>query len=101
MIHRGTTPTIKYTFSSVLVSDIAECYLTVAQDGKTLFEKELSDATIGEDYLSWTLTQEETLQFKIGGRVQMQIRYKLNDGSAYASKIVEDSVYKVLKEGAI
>ena len=62
----GTTPTITYTFKVVPVSSIVKAVLTVKERGENIIEKDLSDATVGEDTLSWTLTQEETLA--IGAR---------------------------------
>lgn len=103
MLQRGTTPTIGYGFSKVSVADIVECYLTVMQNGKLLFEKDLSSASvdIDEETISWQLTQEETLAFDEKAKISMQIRYKLTGGEAYASKVVEESVYRILKDGVI
>lgn len=103
MLQRGTTPTIRYSFSKVSVSDIIECYLTIMQNGELLFEKDLSSAVVDseEEVISWKLTQEETLMFDTNGRLQMQIRYKLTGGEAYASKVVEESAYRILKDGVI
>lgn len=60
-IIKGTTPTIKYTFKTVRPTDIAVAYLTAKQGGTKKIEKALEAATVGTDYLAWTLTQEETL----------------------------------------
>ena len=57
----GTTPTITYTFKVVPVDSIVTAVLTIKERGENIIEKDLSDATVGEDTLSWTLTQEETL----------------------------------------
>ena len=47
----------------------------------------LSDATIGEDSLSWTLTQEETLS--IGARTAtMMLNWVTEDGTRGASEQV-------------
>ena len=58
----GTTPTITYRFKVVDVTDITVAIITIKERGVNIVELNLSDATIGEDSLSWTLTQEETLQ---------------------------------------
>ena len=83
----GTTPTITYTFKVVAVTDITKAILTIKERGATLIEKDLSDATVGEDTLSWTLTQEETLS--IGAKsASMMLNWKLADGTRGASDVV-------------
>ena len=57
----GTTPTITYTFKVVSVSSIVTAILTIKQRTGIVIKKTLADATVGENTLSWTLTQEETL----------------------------------------
>jgi hypothetical protein len=83
----GTTPTITYTFKVVPVSSIVKAVLTVKERGVNIIEKTLSDATVGEDTLSWTLTQEETLS--IGAKsASMMLNWKLADGTRGASDVV-------------
>lgn len=60
-IIRGTTPTIKFTYSEISVSDISIAILTLSQSGTIVIEKNLSEATVGSDYISWKLSQAETL----------------------------------------
>ena len=57
----GTTPTIKYTFNKVNVNDITKAILSISRYDNVILTKSLSEATVGNDFLSWTLTQEETL----------------------------------------
>ena len=57
----GTTPTITYTFKVVPVSSIVTAIFTIKQMTEIVLEKTLADATVGENTISWTLTQEETL----------------------------------------
>lgn len=81
----GTTPTITYKFSVVSVSDITSAILTIKERGTTIIEKSLADASIGEDTLSWTLTQQETLN--MGARsASIMLNWKLRDGTRGASK---------------
>lgn len=81
----GTTPTITYTFKVVPVSSIVKAVLTVKERGVNIIEKDLSDATVGEDTLSWTLTQEETLA--IGARAaSIMLNWLTADGVRGASK---------------
>ena len=88
----GTTPTITYKFKVVDVSEITVAILTIKERGTTLIEKDLSDATVGEDTLSWTLTQEETLS--IGAKpASIMLNWLTADGTRGASK--EEVVYGV------
>ena len=83
----GTTPTITYTFKGVPVNSIVKAVLAVKERGVNILEKDLSDATVGEDTLSWTLTQEETLQF--GAKTAtMMLNWKASDGTRGASEEV-------------
>ena len=83
-IIRLTTPTIKYGFKVVKVSDIAKAYLTIKQDGTAIIEKDLNDATVGEKDLSWRFSQEETKLMSIG-KITAMINWLLNDGTRGAS----------------
>lgn len=60
-IIRGTTPTISFTFSDVDITDIDSANMYVKQTGQIVISKSIEDATIGEDGLSFTLSQEDTL----------------------------------------
>ena len=83
----GTTPTITYKFKVVNASEITVAILTIKERGVNIIEKDLSDATIGEDSLSWTLTQEETLQ--LGSKTAtMMLNWKTSDGTRGASEEV-------------
>ena len=101
-IARGTTPTIQMRYNAVDVGTIAEAYLTIRQEATGLIlEKDLSDAVRDEDVLSWTLTQEETLQIRPPYSVQIQCRYRLSDGTVGASQIYTVYPYQILKDGVI
>ena len=83
-IIRATTPTIKYTFHHVDVSDITKAYMTIVMGSEVVLEKDLAQATVEEDALSWTLTQQETLDMS-GCRVSVMLNWKLSDGTRGAS----------------
>lgn len=92
-IIRGTTPTIKYEFNDIEVTDITSAYLTIKADED--IEKDLTTATVGDNYLSWTLTQAETLAF--GDKISCMINWLLSDGTRGASDketILIESNYK-------
>lgn len=80
----GTTPTFKYRFSIVEVSNITTAILTIKQDGVVVIEKTISDATADEEALYWTLSQAETLSLKTG-LASVMINWKTNDGTRGAS----------------
>lgn len=83
----GTTPTITYRFKIVDVSEITVAILTIKERGVNIIELQLSDATVGEDSLSWTLTQEETLRLA-GKTAAMMLNWKTEDGTRGASEEV-------------
>jgi len=82
-IINGTTPTIQYVFKEVDVTKIVEAYLTIKSNDRVALEKDLTTATVGEDFLAWTLTQQETLS--LNSRVSMMLNWLLDDGTRGAS----------------
>lgn len=101
MIVRGTTPTISFKYTVIQPSTIAVAYLTMFQNGERLLEKDLTTAEVGVDTISWTLSQEETLAMTAGQALTIQCRYRLDDGSAYATKKATEDVLDVVKDGVI
>ena len=81
----GTTPTITYTFHTVSVSDLTKAILTIKSMGQVILEKTLADAVVGEDSLSWTLTQQETLNIGIRSG-KMMLNWLTNSGTRGASE---------------
>lgn len=77
---RGTTPTIKYTFTSIEPSQITIAKLVIDQ-GTPVIEKDLTEATIGEDYLEWTLTQSETLSLTSSINAKIKLDWVLVGGT--------------------
>ena len=51
--------------------------------------------------IEWQLTQEETLALEAGRLAQVQCRYRFASGAVGASRIYDENVYAVLKEGEI
>ena len=106
-ITRGTTPTISYKFKVVDPAQIEVAYLTLEQLGADPIEKDLSEATVETDRLTWHLTQKETLNFRAKHGlakyppVKMQLRYRLNDGTAHATVISEVELFSIMKDGEI
>lgn len=81
----GTTPTITYTFKVVPVSSIVTAILTIKQRTGIVIKKTLADATVGENSLSWDLSQEETLAIGARGATLM-LNWLTADGVRGASK---------------
>ena len=81
----GTTPTITYTFKVVPVDSIVTAVLTIKERGVDIIEKDLSDATVGQDTLSWTLTQEETLSIGVKS-ASIMLNWLTADGTRGASR---------------
>ena len=85
-IIRGTTPTLKYTFNDVQVTNITTAYLTIKIDNEPThnIEKDLSTATVEAKAISWKLTQTETLSF--GNNINVMLNWKMSDGTRGASE---------------
>lgn len=75
----GTTPTIKYVFSKVNVNDINIAILTISRYNQVLITKTLDDATVGEDFISFILTQQETLDIGVG-EAEIMLNWVDNSG---------------------
>lgn len=105
---RGTTPTHTFTLPNDLKAlTISALYITYAQYGKTVLEKTLEDVKITDGVITCTLTQADTLKFKVVDqycgcdKVAIQVRIKTSDGTAMASDIMRIPVMDVLKDGEI
>ncbi len=99
-MYRGTTPTISLTVTGLSDLNLHSAYLTIRQ-GRFSLEKTLPDMTIDGDTLTTSLSQAETLSFKAGINVQIQLRCLTQSGTAYATKIVTIPVNEILKDGEI
>lgn len=85
----GTTPTIKYKFSIVDPADFFEAIMTIKDSRKQeKLRKTLDTATVGNDYIEWTLTQAETLSLGTGSALSMMLNWKTQDGTRGASEEV-------------
>lgn len=82
-IIKGTTPTIIYTFNEISVANIVTAVLTIKRGTNIIIEKTLAAATVGENSLSWKLSQEESLS--VSGNAEMMLNWVLGDGTRGAS----------------
>ena len=81
VIVQFTTPTIKINFPTIDPTTISEAYLVFKTYGTAVLTKELSEATVDEDYISWTLTQAETGGLGLNSTVTIYCDWKLTDGT--------------------
>lgn len=99
-IIRGTTPTITFTFSDISVLTIEAAYMTLKQCGDIVVEKTLSDATQGENSLSWKLTQEDTL--KLSSQTGIIVcDWLLSDGTRGRSGVMQFDIGEPAINGVI
>ena len=99
-IIRGTTPTIEFKFKQIDVANLTTAILTIKQNGTVIIEKDKTAATIGEDSVSWELSQEECLSLNYG-RSTIMINWLLQDGTRGASNeysvdIVQNHIPEVI-----
>lgn len=85
-IIRSTTPTIKYKFKEVNVSDLTAAYLTIEQRHRTILEKDMTSAITEteENTIQWQLTQEETYSLA-EGKIAIMLNWKTASGIRGAS----------------
>lgn len=98
-MRRGTTATHIFRASEDLSR--ATVIVTYMQGGLTILEKTNADLTISGRKVTLHLTQEDTLSFKAGLSVSVQMRYVNENGHAEASNVVTINVADVLRDGEI
>lgn len=99
-MYRGTTPTLSFKLPFD-TSDLSAAWVTLAQDGRVIIDKPMSDCVLEGNVLAVTLTQEETLKLTAENRTEVQIRVKTTDGIAMASTIWRVETEKILKDEVI
>lgn len=101
IIFRGTTPFITLNVQGAQLD--GRIYCTIAQD-KQLVTKANEDMEIipGNEgtLIKCSLSQRDTLRFK-PGFAQVQLRWVLPNGTAFATPIATIEVAGVLKDGVI
>ena len=97
---RGTTPThvFKLPFDTGIIKTLRIIY---AQDGKVKMTKTETDCTLDGENVTTKLSQEETLKFRSGTPVEIQMRVLSKGEDAMASKIVRVRVEEVLSDEVI
>lgn len=107
---RGTTPTFTITLSGINLSGDYHVFATIDQSGTQLTKSNTDNSMIisseeNEDgemvtTLNLSLTQEETLLFKVGG-ADIQLKWIDDTGNVSASDIGEVTFTKALLEDVI
>lgn len=101
-IIRGTTPTLKFTFSKVSVNTITDGYLVIRQGRVNVIEVPLSESTeTGEDFISFTLTQAQTLALSSGAKASVFFDWVTSAGVRGRSVKVESCVGEAGKNEVI
>ena len=96
-MRRGTTPT--HTFVLPFnVEDVQAVQVIYRQNGENILILEKEDCAISGNAVSVWLTQEDTLAFREGANVEIQIRILTADGQAVASAPVVVSCDRCLTE---
>ena len=99
-MYRGSTPTNTFT-TTTDISGADVVYISYAQQGRVVIEKDKDDCTFSQDGVSVMLSQQETLRLNACYDVEIQIRAKLPNGKALVSNIIKTTVDRVLKDGVI
>lgn len=106
-MRRGTTPTIQLTADNMSFKDCSLIIVTMKSKDKTIVERRFpggigihKDEETGEEFLQFTLTQQETLKFPVG-IVQVQIKAKTSAGTVVATNIIEVESQRILNEEVI
>lgn len=101
-MYRGTTPTLYLELETEIdLSDVTELFVTI-KSPRVEINKSISDVQIDNDLkvITVSFTQEETLKlFK--GIADVQVRFKLSNGLAYATTIESIEIERILKDGVI
>lgn len=90
---RGTTPTFKLLLSDeeVNLTQALNVYATFKQ-GTVLITKTGEDLTVTEHEVDVYLNQEESLKFKEGDKLEVQLNWTYNDGKRACSNIIKIDV---------
>ena len=102
-MYRGTTPTYILELETTIdLSQIVELWITFKTFNVGV-TKYLNDSYIDNENktITVTLTQEETLQLYNQKNCEVQVRFRLENGKAYATNIANVDVDKILREGVI
>lgn len=87
-IVRGTTPTFIFTFSTTDVSTIQVAYLVIKQKGKAVIQLGFDMVDVGENTLSWTISQDDSLSLIPFESAEVYCDWLLESGIRGRSKVL-------------
>ena len=96
-IYKGTTPTVRFMFDNVNPADIVVAFLTAVQGRSVVFEKDINDMTVEENYVDWPLSQEDTLKLDVDKKCTISMTYKTTYDKRYESRPLVVDVGKTYK----
>lgn len=98
-MYRGTTPTIILNVRTNLdLKDVSECHVMIRSDeGYTSILYDDVRLDTEKKIITFQMSQEDTLRFEVG-RIKIQVKMKLKNGSVIASKIINTEMKKSLEE---
>lgn len=106
-MYRGTTPIIEIE-CEFDVGLIDVLYITLKQKGRVIIERNLGDCVVAGKKIECSLTQDDTLKLEptnsedgLKNWLDIQVRYRLIDGTADATEINKIEVEQILKDGVI
>lgn len=97
---QGTTPSVTFNLPFD-TSTIENCEIYFGQDDELLVTKGYNDCTLSGTTLTVRLTQSDTLQFDPEEKVQIQARFRYNDGNVEATDIKKIKVGDLLSDARI
>lgn len=109
VVGRGTTPTFTWRLRNILYTDISVLWLSIAQGGGIVIDKDLSSVTLEDEIEDEThntlvnvlLSQEDTLRLNSKADAETQIRVLFTDGTAGKTNVYKLPVSRILKDGVI
>lgn len=108
VIVRFTTPTIIIKFRTIDPETITEAFLVFKEEGEEVLSKPLSQASVHkateeepENYIAWTLTQEETGALELNSRVIVCCDWLIQDGTRGRSRTREIQIVDTGKDEVI
>lgn len=98
-MRRGTTPTLTFIVKGLEMETMDTMVITLKQENYIVNKTPTYDNE--DNTLKVTLTQEETLGFKPGKNVSVQIKAKSSAGKVVASNVKQMEVSNILNEEEI
>ena len=100
---KGTTPTLHYNlpFSTEVIKEAEIVVEYVDSNKKIQIVRKMEDCIVGENCISTSLSQEETIQIPAPSIVHIQLRVLTVDELVFATEVHNVSVKRLLSEEVI